>query len=179
MRESDSHRESIFHPHNIQISEHIACLCDFQNRRRIAQSHSNTPESLFIFWTCISLPTSSRIILFILQSTVPIEISVYIQAIDLNTPHVCIIRFSIGIWDLITLQSYSSAYSIRWFSAVLPAIFNLNSILWREMNTSEPLDPNCAIHFMHNFLNCRGQFTSFPLVVWVKVLTFVSTVVSD
>lgn len=179
MRESDSHRESILHPHSIQVSECIACLCDSQNRRRIAQSHSNTPESLFILWACISLPTSSRLILFTLQSTVPREMSVYIQAIDLNTPHVCIIKFAIGIVGLITPQSNSSIYSIQWFSAVLPAIPSFKSILWREMNRSEPLDPNCVIHSMYDSLNCRGQFTSFPLVVWVKVLTFVSTVVSD
>lgn len=179
MRESDSHRESILHPHNIQISEYIACLCDSQNRRRIAQSHSNTPESLFILWACISLPTSSRLILFTLQSTVPREMSVYIQAIDLNTPHVCIIRFAIGIVGLITPQSNSSTYSIWCFSAAPPAIPSFKSILWREMNRSEPLDPNCVIHSMYDSLNCRGQFTSFPLVVWVKVLTFVSTVVSD
>ena len=117
MRESASHRESILHPHSIQVSEYIACLCDSQNRRRIAQSHSNTPESLFILWACISLPTSSRIILFTLQSTVPREMSVYIQAIDLNTPQVCIIRFSIGTVGLITPQSNSSAYSIWCFSA--------------------------------------------------------------
>ena len=47
------------------------------------------------------------------------------------------------------------------------------------MNTNEPLDPNSILHSMYDSLNCRGQFTSFPLVVWVKVLTFVSTVVSD
>ena len=60
-----------------------------------------------------------------------------------------------------------------------PAIPSFKSILWREMNTNEPLDPNSILHSMYNSPICWGQFTSFPLVVWVKVLTFVSTVVSD
>ena len=105
--------------------------------------------------------------------------SVYIQAIDLNTPHVCIIGIVIGIGALITPQSNSSAYSIWCFSAAPPAIPSFKSILWREMNTNEPLDPNSILHSIYNSPICWGQFTSFPLVVWVKVLTFVYTVVSD